>query len=756
MKAKRIMGFFLSLVMFTAYLPLNPIASYANDGDVTINEENFPDENFRKYVRKNFDNDGNGILSKDECDNVKEISINVYPVNSLNGIEHFENLTILNCYNNKLTSLDVSKNTKLTYLNCWGNQLKELNVSGNPALATLNCSNNKLTSLDVSNNKELKELNCFENQITDLNVSGASALAKLNCRSNKLTSLDVSKNLELADLYCGYNQLTSLDVSNNKKLENLSCFFTQLTGLDVSGNPALTNLDCNNNQLTSLDVSKNTALTNLYCYNNQLKEKLDLKWNPKLTELYCNKNQLTELNVSDNPELKDLNCSQNKLEKLDVSNNTALSYLYGRKNPLTSVKLIDKEYEEKDFKPITYTVEVEKGSKKIPFSKLPPEFNKTRIKPNVKLEEDGFTWDGQANPIKFKYKLYENSNEFVDAEITVISKYWTVTFETEDETKGTVDAKNTVYVLKTETKTLADITAPEVTAKEGYEFDKWEPTLDKNTAIDKDLTVKAHFKQKEVPVPTPIDPKVIGPVDPQDPNGGKPADVSKYYTVTFETEDETKGTVNAKNTVYVLKTETKTLADITAPEVTAKEGYEFDKWEPTLDKNTAIDKDLKVKARFKQKEAPVPTPTDKKVIGPVDPKDPNGEKPADTSKYFTVTFKSEDETKGTVDAKNTVYVLKTETKTLADITAPEVTAKEGYEFDKWEPALTNATTINKDMTVTAYFKKVKKNSDNKKPQGAKNGKFPKTANSINIAFNTAFMILSGALLVLAVKKRKKS
>ena len=165
---------------------------------------------------------------------------------------------------------------------------------------------------------------------------------------------------------------------------------------------------------------------------------------------------------------------------------------------------------------------------------------------------------------------------------------------------------------------------------------------------------------------------------------------------------------------------------------------------------------MTVKAHFKQKETPVPTPTDKKVIGPVDPQDPNGGKPADVSKYFTVTFETEDETKGTVDAKNTVYVLKTETKTLADITAPEVTAKEGYEFDKWEPTLDKNTAIDKDLKVKAHFKKVKEKSYNKKPQGAKNGKFPKTANSINIAFNTAFMILSGALLVLAVKKRKKS
>ena len=111
---------------------------------------------------------------------------------------------------------------------------------------------------------------------------------------------------------------------------------------------------------------------------------------------------------------------------------------------------------------------------------------------------------------------------------------------------------------------------------------------------------------------------------------------------------------------------------------------------------------MEVKAYFKQ--AGTPTPQNPPVVGPVDPTDPNGGKPADPNKYWTVTFKSADEAKGTVDAKNTVYVLKTETKTLADITAPKTTAKAGYEFDKWEPALDNATSINKDLEVKAYFK----------------------------------------------------
>ena len=855
MKAKRIMGFFLSLVMFTAYLPLNPIASYADDG-VKIDDKNFPDKIFRKYVSDNFDKNKDDTLSKEECDNVKDISINVYPVQSLKGIEHFENLTELNCSSNYLESLNLSKNTKLTSLNCERNnyleeldvsknteltklycnendrlgklditkntklttlycnntRLKKLNVDNNTALTSLNCARNQLTSLNVDKNTALTSLNCGSNQLTSLNVDKNTALTSLNCESNykleklgvsnntklteldyartnlkeldvsknteltklhcnendrlekldlsnntklkelncartKLTSLDLSKNIELTvfhcyntkltsldlrnntkltvldcdesdrlekldlskntelkELYCARTKLTSLDLSNNTKLIHLECYENQLKGLDLSKNTELKELNCNNTKLTNLDLSQNKELTDLNCSQNKLEKldvsgnlalkklncsqnnlgKLELTKNKELTDLNCSQNNLEKLDVSGDLALTDLNCSQNKLEKLDLSNNTELSYLFGDNNPFISVKLSDEDNSYKSCS-VVYTVEVEKGSKKIPFDKLPKDFDKNRIKPNVKLEEDGFTWDGKDNPIKFSYQLYENPNgvvydEFVDAEITV--------------------------------------------------------------------------KQKEAPVPTPTDKKVIGPVDPTDPNGGKPADTSKYYTVTFETEDETKGTVSAKNTVYVLKTETKTLADITAPEVTAKEGYEFDKWEPTLDKSTAINKDLKVKAQFK-KVVPVPTPTDPKVVGPVDPTDPNDEKPADASKYWTVTFETEDETKGTVDYKNTVYVLKTETKTLADITAPKVTAKEGYEFDKWEPALTNATTINKDLKVKAYFKKVKEKSYNKKQQVANNSKMPKTANSMNIELYTVFMILSVALLVIAVKKEKR-
>jgi len=113
-------------------------------------------------------------------------------------------------------------------------------------------------------------LNCSDNQLTSLDVSRNTKLTGLYCFNNQLTSLDVSKNTLLFHLGCGGNQLTSLDLTNNALLNSLQCGYNQLTSLDVSKNIALVGLSCWNNQLKSLDVSNNTMLISLNCYSNQL------------------------------------------------------------------------------------------------------------------------------------------------------------------------------------------------------------------------------------------------------------------------------------------------------------------------------------------------------------------------------------------------------------------------------------------------------------------------------------------------------
>ena len=187
---------------------------------VTIDNTNFPDANFRTVV-ENFDTNKDGNLSDTEIAAVEEIDCYDKGISNLKGIEYFTALRSLNCGCNKLTSLDVSKNTALTDLHCGDNQLTALDVSKNTALTNLYCSRNQLTALDVSKNTALTYLYCSRNQLTTLDVSKNTALTYLYCGNNQLTSLDVSKNTALTYLHCNYNQLNSLDVSNNTALTNL-------------------------------------------------------------------------------------------------------------------------------------------------------------------------------------------------------------------------------------------------------------------------------------------------------------------------------------------------------------------------------------------------------------------------------------------------------------------------------------------------------------------------------------------------------
>ncbi len=166
----------------------------------------------------------NDSIPTKNIDTVTVLKVNSKHISDLTGIEDFKALTSLYCSNNRLTSLDVSKNTALTSLDCSDNGLTSLDVSNNSALGVLLCQMNALTSLDISKNTFLGVLFCYDNAITILDVSKNTALTWLICDENYLTSLDVSKNIALDSLYCSNNRLTSLDVSKNIALTVLHCF----------------------------------------------------------------------------------------------------------------------------------------------------------------------------------------------------------------------------------------------------------------------------------------------------------------------------------------------------------------------------------------------------------------------------------------------------------------------------------------------------------------------------------------------------
>ena len=311
---RRCMGIFLVLCMT---LSLLPATASATENGVAINETNFPDALFREKVAE-YDKNNDGVLSDTEISNIRSISINGDSskggdVTDLKGIEYFTSLTRLQCGHNKISKLDVSKNTALTELYCPNNELTELDLGNNTALGQLTVTNNQLKELDISKDTALTYLACANNQLKELNVSKNTALTELSCSYNQLTELNVNNNTALTRIDCGSNQLSELDVSKNTALTYLSCGSNEgnkLTKLDVSNNTELTNLLCGDNELTSLDLSKNTALKSLECFSNKL----------------------TALDLSNNTNLEVLRCNDNKLTSLDLSNNTLINGFSGKYN----------------------------------------------------------------------------------------------------------------------------------------------------------------------------------------------------------------------------------------------------------------------------------------------------------------------------------------------------------------------------------------------------------------------------------------
>ena len=274
---------------------VNP--TFIFETSLPINDKNFPDANFRKYIKGNIAG-GRDVLTVEERSKVGIININKKDISDLKGIEAFPNLTELDCGNNSIQKLDLRQNPKLKTLKCNKNQLTQLDLSKNPDIDYLNCSENQLKQLDVSHLKDLVMLNCSHNDLEQLDVRNSKFLETLYCSWNRLTELDadVTHKSRLVSVECQNNQLTSLILGQNKLLKKLNCAHNQLTQLNLNNMISLKDLNCFNNQLTVLDVSDSPKLTTLWLGDNHLTS-LNLDNNPKLdfslTDIYSGDNVYT-------------------------------------------------------------------------------------------------------------------------------------------------------------------------------------------------------------------------------------------------------------------------------------------------------------------------------------------------------------------------------------------------------------------------------------------------------------------------------
>ena len=366
---------------------------------------NIPDANFKAYLVGNTSINTNAdteIQCSEASAFTGTIECNGMSISSLSGIEQFTSVTVIICYTNQISLVDLSYNTALTTFNCAFNQFTSLDFSNNPALTTLSCSYNQLTSLNIANgnNSDItyletdpnSNLTCIQvdnvaysssNWTTGNYIVGSGTSYSTNClncivnipdanfkaylvgntsiNTNADTEIQCSEassyngpiyatGASIADLtgieaftacqtlYVTGNQLTTVDLSQNAALITFFCEQNQLTSLDFSNNPLLYSVNASQNLLTSINLSSNSNLTSLDLALNELPT-IDVSSNTALTILRVGQNNLTALSLSSNTALESLGCQGNQITSLDISQLPAVIGVNCHNNPFNTLNL---------------------------------------------------------------------------------------------------------------------------------------------------------------------------------------------------------------------------------------------------------------------------------------------------------------------------------------------------------------------------------------------------------------------------------
>ena len=731
---RRLLSLFLSVLMLIGILPLNLVKVYASGG-VKIDSVNFPDEVFLWCMQQRFpERDeiekelvdrtdflfiGQPLRWKDKLigyigpenlwgarcfPNLREMEVREPDMKSIESLRDCRNLDEITIEGGSIDNFDLKycNMTRVIIKDCKINSFKlydiETGVFGKiSALNYLILDNCGLSKIETTSNATiLDSLSINNNKFTAFDLSRICISNDFSCKNNQMETLNFGQNKygSLKQVDCSVNKLMNLDISKLVDLEELNCSSNQLSRLDISENVALKNLDCSSNQLSRVDIGNNDNLQVLNCSNNQFQGNF----------IVVNLNGLKELNVSKNKFTNLIFNEQNSIEKLDCSNN-AIPYL---KN-LPNLKTFKGDNQQVD-------VIVDRNDRRIRYKnfvviELPQGNSKVKELSGGKLIDQSYFGEGikvdESLPSKVTYKYEVKPGMFLDVTMNI--------------TYTELDPTNVVSMKIKNQPTKLTYTDGEKLDLSGLVV-----TLEDNQGLTKDVAFKDFAANGITAEPTDGTALTVAA------NNGKKVTLTKD-NLTAETEALT---VNEKvfDPAHVEKMVVK--EQPTKLIYTEGEKLELAGLEVTLTDNQGVTKDVAFKdfaangitaeptdgtaltvAANNGKKVTLTkdnltaetealtvnakvTPQDP-IVGPVDPSvTPN----PDEAKNWTVTFVA-DQTKGTIGKANTFYVPKTAGKTLADLAndAPQVTAKAGFKFTGWNPALDANTAINDNMTINAEF-----------------------------------------------------
>lgn len=158
----------------------------------------FTDDNFYECIISKLNTDGyNSVYDRDS---------NTYKVTDA----ELKSITVLKCNEANITSVSgLGLMTELTDLNLSDNNISSIELTKNTKIKNLLLSNNGISSIDLTKNTNLENLYLDGNNISSLNLTNNTNLLVLNINKNKISSLDLTKNTKLMDLKATENAIVS-------------------------------------------------------------------------------------------------------------------------------------------------------------------------------------------------------------------------------------------------------------------------------------------------------------------------------------------------------------------------------------------------------------------------------------------------------------------------------------------------------------------------------------------------------------------
>ncbi|MGM9978575.1 MAG: leucine-rich repeat domain-containing protein [Clostridium sp.] len=235
----------------SAAISSETITAIQNADDINITDEdseivNIPDENLKKALNKELNQDEDSKITKAQMESITQLYLFDLQIESLEGLQYCINLDKLDIMKNNITDLSQIKELdKLTYLNIGQNYITDISSLSNLInLEVFYSFGNDITDLTpLKRLVNLNELGFDGENITDISaLSGLISLSGLSMVNTSVSDVSPLKNLLSLDFLLITDSPVS-DLSSLKELSSLKTLviasgqvmdISPLDGMDIS------------------------------------------------------------------------------------------------------------------------------------------------------------------------------------------------------------------------------------------------------------------------------------------------------------------------------------------------------------------------------------------------------------------------------------------------------------------------------------------------------------------------------------------